>query len=101
MRSTALSVHRRRSNLPVDPADRENFVGIPSIRDADLTQAINIDSMLDVFSEVETTRGRVKEVEHLFIVDLQEGALTQELNEVTKLCVCGGGGRREGEREVG
>ena len=93
MRPTTLSIHRRRSHLPVDPASREDLVSITSVRDADLAEAVDIDSMLDVFSEMEATRRGVEEVKHLFVVDLQEGALTQKLNEVTKLC--------RGEREEG
>ena len=97
MRPAALSIHRCRSNLPVDPASRENLIGIPSIRDANLAEAIDVDSMFDVLSEVKATRGRVEEVKHLFVIDLQEGALTQKLDEVTKLWGEGGRGRVRGE----
>ena len=34
---------------------------------------------------MESGRGRVQQVIHLLVVDLQEGALAQELHQLTKL----------------
>lgn len=35
--------------------------------------------------DMESSGGRVKEIVHLLIVDLQEGALTEELHKITIL----------------
>ena len=41
--------------------------------------------MLDVLPKVQATRGGVKKVVDLLVVDLQEGALAEELYQVTIL----------------
>lgn len=51
--------------------------------------------MFDVLPKVQATRGRVKKVVDLLVVDLQEGALAEELYQVTILR----GGERVRERE--
>lgn len=85
MRSATLSVHGGGSDLPVNPPRREDLVGVTGTRHTHLRETINIDAMFDVLPKVEATRGRVKKVIDLLIVDFQEGALAEELYQITKL----------------
>ena len=37
---------------------------------------------------MESGRGGVQKIIHLFIIDLQKRTLTEKLHKITKLCVC-------------
>ena len=69
MRSTALSVHGGGGYLPVNPANRENLVGISGTSHADFREAIHVDAMLDVLPKVQATGGGVKKIKDLLVVD--------------------------------
>ena len=85
MRPAALSVHRGRGHLSVDPARREDLVGVPGTRDTDLREPVHVDTVFDVLPKVQAAGGGVKEVVHLLVVDLEEGTLTEELHKLAKL----------------
>ena len=54
--------------------------------------------MFDVLPKVQAARGRVKKVVDLLVVDLQEGALAEELYQITILRERRREGEKEGER---
>jgi len=83
----ALSVHRGRCHRTIRPTAIEDRVGVGRAEHDDLLETLDVHAELDALVEREGSSGRLQEIKHLLVVDLQEGALAEECDLVSVLSI--------------
>jgi hypothetical protein len=79
MRSRALSVHGSCAHVPVSSTSIDKGEHVVLATDHLLVEPFNVNSFVDVFSDLKVDLRWLKKIHDLFIVNLQKATLDEEL----------------------